>query len=294
MSLPMSRRTFLVAGGSALVVAACSSDKAAPPASTTAPTARPKWNLVGFYSSDALAAGSLVRLPYGLADADGGFPSSLPVDSLTFTVLDSAGKPIALPSTVSAHADGLPRPYFPLEITPSAPGVYTVHTDVQGTPLELTIQIGTGGTVPHAGQPMIPFDTPTTSDQRGVELLCTNNPVCALHDVTLTEALAEQRPVAFLIATPKYCQVAVCGPVLDHLLALKDEFPQVRFLHSEVYPSDAAAQPPNPQLVPVVGAYGLTFEPVLFLAGADGTVRTRLDAIYDKSELRSALQALVG
>jgi hypothetical protein len=140
---------------------------------------------------------------------------------------------------------------------------------------------------------MIPFDTPTAADPKGVQLLCTHDPVCPLHDVTLTEALAEKRPVAFLIATPKYCQVAVCGPVLDHVLTLKDEFPQVRFLHSEVYPSDAAAQPSVGQVVPVVSAYGLSYEPVLFLAGADGVVRTRLDAVYDASELREALTALV-
>jgi hypothetical protein len=291
MAVPLSRRTFLVAGGSALVVAACSSDKAAPP--STSSSTRPAWNLVGFFASDALAAGTLVRLPFGLAGADGGFPSTLPVDALTFTVRDTAGNPVALPVTVPAHADGLPRPYFPLEVTIPTAGIYTVHTDVQDTAVEATVQIGTGGTVPHAGQPMIPFDTPTASDPRGVQLLCTHDPVCPLHDVTLTEALAEQRPVAFLIATPKYCQVAVCGPVLDHLLAVRDEFPQVRFLHSEVYPSDAAAQPGAEQLDPVVQAYGLTYEPALFLAGADGTVRIRLDAIYDKSELRRALQALV-
>lgn len=241
---------------------------------------------------DSLAAGARVRFPYGLADADGAFPATPPVQSLSFTVLDPSGAPVSLPQTVTARSEGLPRAYFPLELLPPAPGAYTVRSDVLGTPVEAFLQIGDGGSVPQPGEPMVPFDTPTAADRKGVELLCTNDPPCPLHDVTLTQALSETRPLAFLIATPKYCQVAVCGPVLDNLLALSSEFPTVRFLHSEVYPSDAAAQPATLKEVPVVTAYGLTYEPVLFLAGADGKVRSRLDSIFDQSELRAALTAL--
>ena len=38
-------------------------------------------------------------------------------------------------------------------------------------------------------------------------------------------------------------------------------------------------------------AYHLTFEPVLYLAGADGVIQTRLDSIFDTNELRDALHA---
>jgi hypothetical protein len=110
----------------------------------------------------------------------------------------------------------------------------------------------------------------------------------------LREALAGGTPVAFLVATPKFCQTAICGPVLDVLLSQKDRFPQIKMLHAEVYASEADAQPGRQKLTPVVDAYGLTFEPALYLARADGTIAKRLDTIFDGVELHDALAQLAG
>ena len=35
---------------------------------------------------------------------------------------------------------------------------------------------------------------------------------------TLAQALTEKRPLALLVATPAFCQISICGPVLDVLL----------------------------------------------------------------------------
>jgi hypothetical protein len=58
-------------------------------------------------------------------------------------------------------------------------------------------------------------------------------------------------------------------------------------LHAEVYTDETTET-----LAPVIDAYGLTFEPTLFLAGADGTIVARLDNIYDTTELVERLQSL--
>ena len=105
-------------------------------------------------------------------------------------------------------------------------------------------------------------------------------------------ALGGGAPIAFLIATPKYCQTAICGPVLDVLLKQKDQFPQIKMLHAEVYPSEADAQPGHQQVTEAVSAYGLTFEPALYLAKADGTIAKRIDTIFDGVELHDALAQL--
>jgi hypothetical protein len=41
-----------------------------------------------------------------------------------------------------------------------------------------------------------------------------------------------------------------------------------------------------------VKAYELPFEPVLYVAGADGVIRARLDSIYDGTELGAVLAGL--
>lgn len=63
-------------------------------------------------------------------------------------------------------------------------------------------------------------------------------------------------------------------------------------LHAEVYPSEADAQPGRQKVTEVVSAYRLTFEPVLYLAKADGTIAQRLDTILDGVELHDALAQL--
>ena len=67
---------------------------------------------------------------------------------------------------------------------------------------------------------------------------------------------------------------------------------KIQFVHVEVYKSlqtDFSANDRSPGMK----AYNLDFEPVLFLAGADGVIRQRLDGPYDVIECRQALQTLV-
>jgi hypothetical protein len=250
--------------------------------------------MVSFSDTSALLPRSPQRMTIGLADKEGVVLSSPPTgEPLVFTV-ESNGQRIGDPLTVAAHSEGLPRAYYPIVFTPPSAGVYSISSSVNGVPIATRIQITTTTSVVAVGERMIPFDTPTVADTRGVELLCTRSPQCPLHDVTLREALAGGTPVAFLVATPQFCQQAVCGPVLDILLGQKDAFPNIKMLHSEVYPTVADAQPNVLKVTDVVSAYGLTFEPALYLSGKDGTIVNRLDTVFDTAELRDALTKLSG
>jgi hypothetical protein len=290
---PLSRRTFLVGGASAALVTACSGGKSAAPTTTTTDR-RPPFTLVSFADLSVFPVGAPARIPFGITDKDGVIVTQPPVTKLDFAVMLD-GQPFGPTITAPSHSSGLPRPYFPVEFTPTKAGVYEFRSAVAGTPVGVPVQITAAPVqLPGAGQKMIPFDTPTTTDLRGLELLCTRTPTCPLHDVTLREALAGGTPVAFLISTPLYCQVAICGPVLDVLLAAKAQFPQIKMLHAEVYPSKAAAQPDVQRRTPVMEAYNLFFEPVLFLARPDGTILKRIDTIFDAVELNDALTQLSG
>ena len=92
-----------------------------------------------------------------------------------------------------------------------------------------------------------------------------------------------------VVATPAFCQISICGPVLDVLLDVTADHPDVRFLHAEVYVDPLTDLDLK---APVVDELGLTFEPCLVLVGRDGTVADRLDTIYDTDELSEALARL--
>jgi hypothetical protein len=291
---PLSRRRFLIGGGAAagaVLLGACGGDDGAvessPPTSNTSDLA-----LVQFFGGlPMLAAGTELRTPFGVADADGLLPVDRTPERLTVSVLGPDGATVVEPTEVVRHDEGLPRAYYPLRFTVDEPGIYTGRTELDGTVVEMAISIDDTAdvTVIQPGAAFPSIATPTTRDPQGVDPICTADPVCPLHDVTAAEALAEGTPLAVLVSTPAFCQIAICGPVLDVLLATVDAHPDVRFLHAEVYENPAENLDVQ---APVVEALGLTFEPCLVLVSSDGRVTERLDTIYDAAEANDALARL--
>ena len=88
------------------------------------------------------------------------------------------------------------------------------------------------------------------------------------------------------MSTPAFCQIAICGPVLEVLLSVSGEHPDISFLHAEVY---AHPHEETDTKAPVIAELGLTFEPCLVLVGSDGTVADRLDTIFDVDEVSESL-----
>jgi hypothetical protein len=248
--------------------------------------------LVQFFGGlPMLAAGSEIRAPFGVADADGLLPLDQTPTQLAVTLVAADGTVVAEAVEVTSRRAGLPRAYFPLRFEVDEPGIYTARTELEGEALEMAIKVDAADDVSviQVGATMPSIITPTPDDARGVEPICTNDPSCALHDQTLADALTGGGPVAFLVATPAFCQTAICGPVLDVLLTQVPAYPDVRFVHAEVYEEPAESLDVQ---TPAVTELGLTFEPCLVLVGADGIVAERLDTIFDETELAEALSRL--
>jgi hypothetical protein len=297
----LSRRTFLVtagAVGAGIVLAACGSDdgsSSVPSAeggsspSGTGSADRPDRVLVRFSVDGILAVGKPQRIAVGLADADGLLLTDTP-PQLTAQLVSEKGA-IGSPLTVDRHDKGLPRPYYPFITEITEVGTYGLVATVDGVEVNTKFSIVEPSAVPipQPGDQMVPVATPTDANAQGVNPICTREPECDLHQLALTDALKQGKPVAFLIATPAYCQTAACGPVLDVLLGQESEFgDRVQMVHAEVYTDSSLANTTQ-----AVHDYRLSFEPVLYLAGADGVIHTRLDSIFDETELHEALNALV-
>jgi hypothetical protein len=77
-----------------------------------------------------------------------------------------------------------------------APGIYTLAVEVDGQVATAAVDITDPAeiVIPKVGEPLPPFDTPTVADGRGVDPICTREPACPLHELTVTEALAAGRP----------------------------------------------------------------------------------------------------
>ena len=296
-----TRRRLLLAGAGALALAACggggdesvgaTGGSGAGGATTTsaAGTGAVSLSLLRVFSPEQ-AAGVPLRLPLAFAGADG-VPTDAVPERISVRAVSPSG--VALePVEVGRRGAGIPSPYFPYEATFDEEGRWELGIAVGGaeTATELTVRPANDlGVVPGPGDRLPSIPTPTTADALGIDPLCTAQPPCPLHETSLVDAMALGMPVVLLVSTPAFCQTAICGPVLELLVERAGSLAsRATLLHVEVYADETARE-----TSPTVAALGLRHEPSLFLADADGTVRSRVDYTFDATELDDSLAELL-
>jgi hypothetical protein len=287
----MNRREFLLASAGLALVAACGGGDEDD--GTVARVSTPDGETEAGKALNVVAvsylhvAGIDQRLALGILNDQGTGPMALE-GAVEVTI---GGKPVE----AAVHSgNGTPIPYLLVRHRFDAPGPTMAKVTLEGRSGEAAIDVKDPGglQLPIPGRPMIVTPSPTPANTLGVDPICTRKPACPLHDTSLDAALAEKRPLAVLFSTPALCQSQFCGPVLDNLLSQQAEFgDRVRFLHVEIYADLSGKQ----NLAPTVKAYHLqeAGEPILFLAGADGVVRERIDNAFDRVEAKAALEQLV-
>lgn len=144
---------------------------------------------------------------------------------------------------------------------------------------------------PAPGSPAPRSATPTAAADQGVSPLCTEDPPCPMHEVSLDGALAEGRPVLLLFATPAYCQTIACGPSVGNLSRVRDErdWGDIAFVHCEIWLNEESV---GSGFVPAVQEWGLPTEPWLFAIGADGVITDRLDGPMLDADMRRLAESL--
>jgi hypothetical protein len=292
----LSRRTFLAAGMGLAVASACGGgdgDSTATEGSTSTVAGRVRQpsGLDVVIANPNLVAGTEQRVAIGVFRDSAPLPAGDPVTVAFGHDFGATGDP----APAEFHNLGIEsRPYYLSHFQFDEPGTWVIEATSGGRTGGAALQVVRPAQVqvPLPGERVISVATPTTTDARGVNPICTRTPPCPLHEVSLDAALTTAKPLAVLFSTPALCTSRVCGPVLDVLLS---ELPatggRVSGIHVEVWKSldtDFKAE----DLTEGMRAYHLTFEPVLFLAGADGVVKERLDGPVDRNEVRAALARL--
>ena len=292
-ALPVvSRRQLLLGAAGTLVLAACGkSNDDGDATGSTATTDTGQGGVLALLLPASQPVGVPLRLPLGLADKDGSFDVDLPSTASVF--LRSPDGATSKPETVQRHVKGLPRGYFPFSTTFETTGRWTIVLEAGKRRVETTLDIRKASelpSIPAPGDRLPKIPSPTTANHQGVNPICTREPACPFHDISLDQAIGGTNPIALLVSTPAFCQVAICGPVLDRLVNRRAALEQrgITVIHAEVYTDDTAKT-----TTPVVDALGLQYEPVLFLAAPDGTVNNRLDSIFDQAELDQATAELI-
>ena len=285
----VSRRQLLFGAAGTILLAACGKSSGHS-ATTTSTAAAGQGGILALLLPAQQPVGVPLRLPLGLANKDGSFDIDLP--RTASIVLRAPDGTTSKPVTVERHTRGLPRGYFPLTTSFDKTGRWTIELQAGARRVETALDVRKPSelpSVPGPGDRLPKIPSPTTANHQGVNPICTRQPACPFHEVSLDQAIGGKQPIALIVSTPAFCQVAICGPVLDLLVHEQAALQQrgLTVIHSEVYTDNTAKT-----TTPVVDALGLQYEPALFLAAPDGTVNNRLDAIFDQDELDQALAKL--
>lgn len=276
----LTRRAFLAAGGGALVAAA-----GGRPDVAFAGDERLEW---GVLTIDPYASPNPQRFCFALQTERGGFASG-PKAQIAFA-LGARAKPRGPYARATLHAKGLPkkRGIYTVEAVFPQPGFWqaTVRVDGQRITHAFTVHEQAQAPAPGAPAPRVP--TPTVTDPMGVDPICTRNPPCPLHQQSLSDVLGGGKPAAVMFATPALCESRYCGPVLDDMLKMVDQFQdRITFVHVEIYTSLDGRN-----TLPAVQAWGLPGEPWLFGVDATGNVVARLDGAFGHDEQQRLLERL--
>ena len=297
----LDRRHFIAGAAAAGLVAACGggdsdtiSDSGSNASSdeTTSPDTEPvadsadleagTYSLIQRFIPNALVAGA-VRVPFTLSIGVD-FVNDGP-EVLGAELFDLDGN--AISQLTAARRDVTPAAYYAFTAQLDA-GIYTLVVD--GGPAEgANFQVFEPSkvAVPGPGEPLPAFGTPTTADPAGVDPICTRQPNCEFHSVTLAEALASDKPVAYFVGTPAFCQTGSCTPALEALIAVGDDYAdRFEIVHAEVWTDLTATE-----IAPAVTELAMNFEPALFITDAGGMIVERVDGLWDETELRERLDA---
>lgn len=255
-------------------------------ASTPIPGSTGRYTIVQRFPQAVQVPGPL-RLPISLSTGAAALIQDGPL-TLGAQVVDADGRLVG-GRLEARRRDVEPAPYYDFRPVIDTVGFYALVVD--GGPAEgASFDVAEPSTVEvtGAGQPLPPFDTPTFAEPAGVDPICTREPEpCPFHEVTLTEALAMGKPVAYVVGTPAFCQTGSCAPALKSLIEVQAEFgDSFTFVHAEVYTDMTATT-----LTPAVDASGLSYEPALFITDSSGVVVERLDAVWNTEELVERLEA---
>jgi hypothetical protein len=236
------------------------------------------------------------RLLVAVAESDGSRLGS-PTDAVAIEVAPADQPELrqradGLFTWIIEDAFGLYRAEFDFD----RPGIWNVVVVPAGErPLEPTvIQVREDNIAPGIGDAAPTVPTPTVATAGLEEITTDPEPDVRFYTLSLDQAAQSGAKTVAVFSTPAYCRTATCGPMLDQVKHLAPSYPDLNFVHVEIYAgfNEPDFLPDGDHLAPVVTAAGwnLPSEPWVFVIDETGVISHRFEGIMDPAELVAALR----
>jgi hypothetical protein len=173
-----------------------------------------------------------------------------------------------------------------LTVTPPGAGAFRASAAFQVRPASSALGVGA---------PASPISHPTLADVSDVHLLSSaEQPVMAMYDTTVADALVENRPLVVQFSTPLFCVSLMCGPVYEEVASLHETYgDRVRFIHLEPFDLEIARSEGRLVPTPYSREWGLETEPWVFVIDAAGVVVARFEGLVGAAEIEAAIQRVL-
>jgi hypothetical protein len=113
-----------------------------------------------------------------------------------------------------------------------------------------------------------------------------------LHDTTIAAGIRSGRPMVVVMATPVYCASRFCGPIVDMIEDLGEEYgDRAEFIHVEIW-RDFQNQVVNKAAADWLLRGGNLQEPWVFFIDQGGVIRGRWDNVATRGEIEPFLTSL--
>lgn len=191
------------------------------------------------------------------------------------------------------------RGLYVSNLTFDQPGEWTIRATVlgdDGLPRKATLsfEVPQETHAPSVGEPAIPSRSKTIQDVERLSQLTTGTMQDEdLYKVPIVDAIGNGLPTVIVMASPAFCINAVCGPQVEVLRDLKNEFPgQANFIHVDYYdnPEEIQGDLDRAVLSPVAREWRLPSAEWSFVIGRDGVIAGRFEGFTPLEELRQALK----
>ena len=206
--------------------------------------------------------------------------------------------------------NGSPLDAYPMEFiwtVPDVRGLYVAHVDIpEAATYQATIDAEGMATAGPAG--FIAFDDPpliepgeeapasetrTSADFPDLSVISSDpDPDPAMYESSVASAVTSGAPSVIVFATPAFCASQTCGPLLDQVKGLRPDYPEVEFVHVEIYEDLQVSSPEELTVVPATDEWGLPSEPWVFVVDSAGAVTSAFEGAASDDELTAAIDAV--
>lgn len=278
----------------ALFSASCASDQGTSAAPVDCPTGYQDVDAYPVFVSSEITTSESNRFLIGLLSGENDAPIGSPeIDmDVAFKKVDGTESVDGSDTEFIWTVDN-ERGLYLTEVEFPSTGRWAAEVSVDGPDLseEVTgcFDVSESGTTPAIGSDAPPSDTATAGDVKNLSKISTaDDPNPRFYKTSVAEALDQGEPFVLVFATPKFCASAVCGPTLEDVETVAADYPDLTFIHSEIY---EGLEPSN-EVIPAVSEWGLPSEPWVFVVDSAGKVAAKFEGAAPPEHLRSALDAL--